>query len=54
VLLTIVTYLIWVDIFAIYRYLVPLEMLSFVILGSVCGASSPAEPWPIAPAYWRP
>ena len=49
VLLTIVTYLIWVDVFAIYRYLVPLEMLSFVILG-VClrRLVSPLKPWPIA------
>ena len=48
-LLTIVTYLIWVDVFAIYRYLVPLEMLSFVILG-VClrRLFSPLKPWPIA------
>jgi hypothetical protein len=49
VLLTIVTYLIWVDIFAIYRYLVPLEMLSFVILGlCVRRLFSPLRPWPIA------
>ena len=49
VLLTIVTYLIWVDVFAIYRYLVPLEMLSFVLLG-VCVRRllAPARPWPIA------
>ncbi len=49
VLLTIVTYLIWVDVFAIYRYLVPLEMLSFVLVG-VCVRRllAPARPWPIA------
>ena len=49
VLLAIVTYLIWVDIFAIYRYLVPLEMLSFVLLG-VCVRRlfAPARPWPVA------
>lgn len=48
-LLTIVTYLIWVDVFAIYRYLVPLEMLSFVLVG-VCVRRllAPARPWPIA------
>jgi hypothetical protein len=49
VLLAVVTYLIWVDVFAIYRYLVPLEMLSFVLLG-VCVRRlfAPARPWPIA------
>ena len=48
-LLAVVTYLIWVDVFAIYRYLVPLEMLSFVLLG-VCVRRlfAPARPWPIA------
>ena len=49
VVLTVVTYLIWVDIFAIYRYLIPLEMLTFVLLG-VCVRRlfSPLKPWPIA------
>jgi hypothetical protein len=49
VVLTVVTYLIWVDVFAIYRYLIPLEMLTFVLLG-VCVRRlfSPLKPWPIA------
>ena len=49
VVLTIVTYLIWVDIFAIYRYLIPLEMLTFVLLGiCVRRLFSPLKPWPVA------
>jgi len=49
VVLAIVTYVIWVDVFAIYRYLVPLEMLSFVLVG-VCirRLFAPAKPWPVA------
>jgi hypothetical protein len=33
VIFAILTYLIWVDLFAIYRYLIPIEMLSFLLLG---------------------
>jgi len=49
VVLSILTYAVWVDVFAIYRYLVPLEMLSFVLLGiCVRRLVAPARPWPIA------
>jgi len=49
VLFAIVTYVIWVFVFGIYRYLIPLEMLSFVLLG-VCTRRllAPARSWPAA------
>lgn len=47
VVFAVLTYLIWVELFAIYRYLIPLEMLSFVLLG-VCVRRL------FAGAKWRP
>ncbi|MGA8679753.1 MAG: hypothetical protein WB592_04685, partial [Acidimicrobiales bacterium] len=47
VLFAIVAYVIWVFAFGVYRYLIPLEMLSFVLIG-VCVRRLlvPAQAWP--------
>ncbi len=49
VVVAVASYLLWILVFSIYRYLIPLEMLAVIVLG-VCVRRlvAPLRPWPVA------